>query len=75
MLVAPPRTHVSDLAAARRSLREQIARLEGEFALTLARTYPHLAVPGPIEHRGPRLLGELSALGGSGGACPKLLSI
>jgi hypothetical protein len=46
-----------DSAAARRSLREQIARLEGELARTLASTYPRLTAQGPpITHRGPRLL-------------------
>lgn len=47
---------VDDLAA-RRSLREQIARLEAELARTLACTYPRITAHGPpIEHRGPRLL-------------------
>jgi hypothetical protein len=57
MQAAPTRTPLADVAAARRSLRAQIARLEGELAVALARTYPHLAVPRPIEHQGPRLLG------------------
>jgi hypothetical protein len=46
-----------DSAAARRSLREQIARLEGELARTLASTYPRIAAQGPpITHGGPKLL-------------------
>jgi hypothetical protein len=46
-----------DSAAARRSLREQIARLEAELARTLASTYPRITAPGPsITHGGPRLL-------------------
>jgi hypothetical protein len=44
-------------AAARRSLRGQIARLERELAHTLATTYPPIAPrSGPITHHGPRLL-------------------
>src|SRR4051812_39865453 len=49
-------------AAARRSLRQQIARLEGELARTLATTYPRVTPAGPaIAHRGPKLL-DLEAL-------------
>src|SRR4051794_37957292 len=44
-------------AAARRSLRQQIARLERELAETLASTYPRISAPHPIAHGGPRLLG------------------
>jgi hypothetical protein len=44
-------------AAARRSMRDQIARLERELARTLATTYPHLTVVRPVAHDGPRLLG------------------
>src|SRR4051795_2260551 len=44
-------------AAARRSLREQIARLESQLARTLATTYPRVTPAGPpIAHRGPKLL-------------------
>src|SRR4051812_46070767 len=59
MLAAPPRIDgdVVGLAAARQSLRDQIARLERELAVTLAQTYPFVAVPLAIEHHGPRLLG------------------
>lgn len=47
---------VDDLAA-RRSLREQIARLERELARTLASTYPRIVAHGPpLAHAGPRLL-------------------
>ena len=46
-----------DTRAARRSLYEQIARLERELAQTLAASYPPLAQPANAHHRGPRLLG------------------
>jgi hypothetical protein len=46
-----------DTAAARRSLRDQIARLEHELQRTLAATYPHVNAVRPIAHGGPRLLG------------------
>src|SRR4051794_25053181 len=56
-------THMStsvqlvDAAAARRSLRAQIARLEAELARTLAATYPRIPAGGdPIAHGGPKLL-------------------
>ena len=50
-------TQLLDSAAARRSLRAQIARLEGELARTLATTYPRVTPAGPpIAHRGPKLL-------------------
>src|SRR4051794_20902617 len=45
-----------DEAAARRTLREQIARLEHELATALATTYPHVTAPRPVAHGGPRLL-------------------
>jgi hypothetical protein len=46
-----------DNAAARRSLREQIARLEDELARTAASTYPRITAQGPpIARGGPRLL-------------------
>src|SRR3954467_15524187 len=55
-------TQLLDTAAARRSLRAQIARLEGELARTLATTYPRITPAGPpIAHRGPKLL-DLEAL-------------
>jgi hypothetical protein len=43
-------------AAARRTLREQIARLEQELSRTLVDTYPHVLAVRPIAHKGPRLL-------------------
>jgi hypothetical protein len=46
-----------DTRAARRSLYEQIARLERELATTLASTYPPIALPASAAHHGPRLLG------------------
>src|SRR4051812_6878140 len=50
-------TQLVDAGPARRSLREQIARLEGELARTLASTYPRITAEGPpIAHRGPKLL-------------------
>ena len=50
-------TQLLDSAAARRSLRAQIARLEGELARTLASTYPRITPAGPpLAHRGPKLL-------------------
>jgi hypothetical protein len=64
--LAPPAPAApADQAAARRSLREQIARLERRLADALVSTFPHepfdVAVPGLD---GPRLLdlGELEAL-------------
>jgi hypothetical protein len=60
-LAAPPPAEqlVVDEAAARRSLREQIARLEGELARTLTSVYPALAQPhsAAVSPVGPRLLG------------------
>jgi hypothetical protein len=53
--IARTESHVAE-AAARRSLREQIARLERELARTLADTYPHVTAARPVAHRGPRLL-------------------
>jgi hypothetical protein len=46
-----------DTRAARRSLYEQIGRLERELAQTLATTYPPIAQPAGQSHHGPRLLG------------------
>jgi hypothetical protein len=44
-------------AAARRTLRDQIARLERELASVLASTYPRVAAaPAPARPRAPRLL-------------------
>ena len=59
------RTRPDEALAARRSLRAQIARLEGELAKITASTYPPIAV-GPAvtregARRGPRLL-DLAAL-------------
>jgi hypothetical protein len=61
-VLAPP---LVDEAAARRSLREQIARLERELGSAVAGAYPRVAPPAPVEGlRGPRLLslGELERL-------------
>jgi hypothetical protein len=57
-------THVKTdpAAAARRSLRAQIERLEGELAQTLTSTYPRIVTPPDDDgRRSPRLLdlGEL----------------
>ena len=62
-MLATPVTAPGETAA-RRALRAQIARLEGELAATLASTYPR--VTAPPRHAGlraPRLLGlgELEA--------------
>jgi hypothetical protein len=46
-----------ETAAARQALKDQIARLERELAHTLASSYPPIAVPRPVAHSGPRLLG------------------
>jgi hypothetical protein len=49
-------------AAARRALRAQIARLEGELATLVASSHARIAPPpGPAPARGPRLL-DLAAL-------------
>src|SRR3954449_8407369 len=50
VLVAPVRA-ADPAAAARRSLRAQIARLEGELAAVLASTYPRIAPPAPPDGR------------------------
>jgi hypothetical protein len=56
------RTRPDEALAARRSLRAQIARLEGELAKITASTYPPIAVPASRPARGgPRLL-DLGAL-------------
>jgi hypothetical protein len=67
-LVAPPHALVAprvDEAAARRTLREQIARLEGQLGRVLTSVYPALPAP-PAARRptGPRLLslGELELI-------------
>jgi hypothetical protein len=53
-LVAPP----LDEAAARRTLREQIARLELELGRTLCLSYPRIPPPArPRRLAGPRILG------------------
>jgi hypothetical protein len=54
-----------DESAARRSLRDQIARLEGQLGHVLASAYPALPAPtAPQRLRGPRLLslGELERI-------------
>src|SRR3954449_5785353 len=57
VLVAPVRAADPALAA-RRSLRAQIARLEGELARVLTSTYPRIASPPtPAGRVKPRLLG------------------
>lgn len=54
---APVRPEV-DERAARRSLREQIARLEREFGAAVIAAYPRLpAGTAAVAHAGPRLLG------------------
>jgi hypothetical protein len=55
ILRSPP----GDERAARRSLRGQIAQLEGRLAALTASTYPHVttAPPAPARAGGPRLLG------------------
>jgi hypothetical protein len=64
-VLATPVRAADPAAAARRSLRAQIARLEGELARVLASTYPRVTAPAeaPARPRGPRLLdlGELEA--------------
>jgi hypothetical protein len=60
LAVRPPDTDV-DERAARRTLRRQIARLEGQLGATIAAGFPHVAEPaaahGASSVRGPRLLG------------------
>jgi hypothetical protein len=53
-----------DERAARRDLREQIARLEGELVRAVAAARPRVAMPQTRSMAGPRLLtlGELEAL-------------
>jgi hypothetical protein len=56
------RTRPDEALHARRSLRAQIARMEGELATITASTYPPIAVAAPTRVRGtPRLL-DLAAL-------------
>ena len=52
-----------DESAARKALRDQIARLEREMVSVAHSAFPHLPVPGSVGHAGPRLLalGELEA--------------
>ena len=61
MAVLEPVTRASvvevDERAARRQLREQIARLEHELASAVAHTRPRVAAPAVAGHAGPRLLG------------------
>jgi hypothetical protein len=67
-LAAPPHALVAprvDEAAARRTLREQIARLEAQLGQVLAAVYPALPAPGAARRpTGPRLLslGELERI-------------
>jgi hypothetical protein len=57
MLQTPVRQEV-DECAARRTLRDQIARLERELASAVLAAYPRLPVQSAsVSHRGPRLLG------------------
>ena len=53
-----------DERAARRQLREQIARLEHDLVTTATSAYPHLPLPSIQGRAGPRLLhlGELEAV-------------
>jgi hypothetical protein len=55
--VTRARIAAPDEAAARRSLREQIARLEGELAVAVAHTRPRVKLEPVSGHAGPRLLG------------------
>jgi hypothetical protein len=56
-LAAPLEVSPAGGAAARRALRDQIARLERELASVLAATYPRIAAPvQPGRSLGPRLL-------------------
>jgi hypothetical protein len=55
------RTRPDQALAARRSLRAQIARLEGELAKITASTYPPIAIAAPARRGTPHLLG-LAAL-------------
>jgi len=55
-------TRLDEAVHARRALRAQIARLEGELARITASTFPPIAVPTATRRRGtPRLL-DLAAL-------------
>jgi hypothetical protein len=57
MLQTPVRQEV-DERAARRTLRDQIARLERELASAVLAAYPRLPVQSAsVSHSGPRLLG------------------
>jgi hypothetical protein len=53
-----------DETAARRALRDQIARLEHDLVMTATSAYPRLPLPAVPHRSGPRLLslGELEAL-------------
>jgi hypothetical protein len=57
-------TTVRSEAAARRALRDQIARLERDLTLTATSAYPRLPLPSVAGRAGPRLLslGELEAV-------------
>jgi hypothetical protein len=56
--VGPERGRAPDERVARQSLRAQVARLEGELSVTVARGFPyvHPAPLGAPEYAGPRLL-------------------
>jgi hypothetical protein len=62
--VAYPAIVEVDERAARRTLRDQIARLEHQLAMTVATARPRIPMPAVPSHAGPRLLtlGELEAL-------------
>jgi hypothetical protein len=63
LLGRPPVVEV-DESAARRTLRDQVARLEHELAMTVASARPRIAMPVVSGRAGPRLLtlGELETL-------------
>jgi hypothetical protein len=56
------RTRLDEALAARRSLRAQIARLEGELAKITASTYPPIAVPAGTGRGGTPHMLDLAAL-------------
>jgi hypothetical protein len=68
MAVMEPMAHPAfvevDERAARRTLRDQVARLEHDLAMAVAVARPRVPMPAVPSHGGPRLLtlGELEAL-------------
>lgn len=59
LISSPPTATVDDERAARRSLRQQIAKLELELSEIVADGFPHIPadVPGACRDAAPRLLG------------------